>query len=306
MEQGDEWVYRVRDDAPSERVRIVEIHRRKQSFRVDIEFIDGEKAGQRENVPGKRLRAPWVSVQQYDQLMSDWARLRACTITDAEDGAIETVFRLLIPTETAVLEWDPVDRATTVTDPAALEKLIGRPIDNVRAECESFELDGTCVLSPLGSLRISEWACQVNPMRVLDWVLEEEKEARHRSKYGHTDRGRGGAEDSVVSAEQDHSFYLGYQRPEHELLRQWCGHRAITLQERLLAAEAEVHRLDILLASVIKHLKAGGDTPFAESVLREHVDDQITPTNIRPVVERPLSWWDVPPPPQPRFRGRWF
>jgi hypothetical protein len=57
VEQGDEWIYRVRDDALSERVRIIEIQRRKQSFRVEVEFIDGEKAGQRENVPGKRLRA---------------------------------------------------------------------------------------------------------------------------------------------------------------------------------------------------------------------------------------------------------
>jgi hypothetical protein len=238
--------------------------------------------------------------------VSDWARLRACTLTDVEDGAIETVFQILIPAEITVLEWDPVERAATVTDPSGLEKLMGRSIDEVRAECESFQLAGNWVVSPVGSLKISEWACRANPMQVLDWVLDEEKKARHRSKYGHVDRGRGGSEDTVVTAEEDHNFYLKYQRPEHELLRQWCGHRAITLQERLLAAESEVHRLDVLLASVVKYLRDSGDARYAESVLREHVDDQITPTNIRPVVERPLAWWDVPPPPQPRFRGRWF
>jgi hypothetical protein len=41
MEIGDEWIYRQRPYSPSERVRIISIEKRKQTTRVDIEFLDG-------------------------------------------------------------------------------------------------------------------------------------------------------------------------------------------------------------------------------------------------------------------------
>jgi hypothetical protein len=58
MDVGDEQIYRLRDDAPSDRVRILAIHPGKQRHRYDVEFLDGEKAGRQENVSGHRLRGP--------------------------------------------------------------------------------------------------------------------------------------------------------------------------------------------------------------------------------------------------------
>lgn len=65
MEIGDEQIYRLRDSAPSERVRVVAIDARKKNPRYDIEFLDGEKSGTTENTPAGRLRGPWVGVAEY-------------------------------------------------------------------------------------------------------------------------------------------------------------------------------------------------------------------------------------------------
>lgn len=53
---GDELIYRVREYAASERVRVAEIDERKKTPRYVVEFLDGEKKGSQENVPGSRLR----------------------------------------------------------------------------------------------------------------------------------------------------------------------------------------------------------------------------------------------------------
>ncbi|NKY27764.1 hypothetical protein [Nocardia gamkensis] len=66
MEVGDEYIYRAKDFAPSQRVRILGIERRKTTSRVDIEFLDGQARGTKENVPGNRLRGPWAQVDEFD------------------------------------------------------------------------------------------------------------------------------------------------------------------------------------------------------------------------------------------------
>lgn len=71
---GDELIYRLRDYAPSQRVQVVEIDTRKKTPRYVVEFLDGEQAGVRENVPRGRLRGPWADVDRYDTLMANCGR----------------------------------------------------------------------------------------------------------------------------------------------------------------------------------------------------------------------------------------
>lgn len=85
MKVGDEWVYRPRDQDPSERVRILSIEQKKQSFRADVEFLDGDRAGTLENVPGRRLKAPWNDVANDGLMAAAWERLDEYILTDAED-----------------------------------------------------------------------------------------------------------------------------------------------------------------------------------------------------------------------------
>jgi hypothetical protein len=74
--------------------------------------------------------------------------------------------------------------------------------------------------------------------------------------------------------------------PRHELLRQWCGHRAAALHERVLAAKAENHRLDLLVADLIQALDDGGETMLARVFEELHERDRTRPETVRPVVDR--------------------
>lgn len=301
---GEEWIYRLRDDAPSQRVRILTVQEGKKSRRVDVEFCDGPNAGVQENVPALRLRGLWSTVAEYDTLMANWDHLGEFDLTEAEQAAVETVYGLLIPEEIAEWLWKPVRFATAIHDPAALENLIGVPIAEIASRVASFDLGGVTMLSGEGTLVIAEYACRVSPVPVLDAVTEEEKKRREASRRGGRVRSVSGRVDYDTSPELEYEHYRRYYRPVHELLRQWCGHRAITLHERLAAAEAENHRLDVLIDRMIDTLADSGAIHAARALAQEHQEERITPENIRPVVERPLHPSEVPVRYE-RYRRRW-
>jgi hypothetical protein len=104
MDAGDEQIYRVSFNGPSERVRVVGIEKRKQSVRVDVEFLDGTKFGRRENISGSRLHGPWSSVKAFDELRANWQRLNGNGegLDDIEQSAVLMVLIALIPEDVAI------------------------------------------------------------------------------------------------------------------------------------------------------------------------------------------------------------
>lgn len=292
-EVGEELIYRLRDYAVSERVRVASIDTRKKTPRYVVEFLNGEKAGTQENVPAARLHGSWADVAAYDELMANWERIDQAELTDTEQSAVGQVFDLLIPREVAAWEWSPVRYATRIHDRGTLKSIVGVTVEDLLAQTEGFDLDGDVMLSPHGTLMIAEYACRVRPMPVLDWVLEEEKEYREKSKNGRPavsyDKHA-----YTTSPEWEYQMYLEYGRPLHELLRSWCGQRAATLQERLGAAEAENRRLDELIARLFEELKRLGHAQAVSYLARTYEDDRITPANYRPVVDRPLKPSEIP------------
>lgn len=294
MEIGDICIYRDHEYAPSERVQIADIQRGKQSYRADIEFLDGDKVGVHKNVLGNRLRGHWSDVAEYDLNMANWESLEDFKVTEVEESAIETVFELLVPESVATWEWKPIHFVTTVYDAEALMKVTGVPTADLIADIAWFEQDGETMLSPEGTLLIAELACRRNPMPILEWVIEEEKVKREECKRGGISRRVRGGQDVTTPPEWEYEFYLKYSRPLYEILRQWCGHRAVSFQERLDAAEAESRRLDVLVTRLIDALKAKGDEIFANYMEEEREEERITPEKLRPVVDRPLHPSEIP------------
>lgn len=88
----DHWVYRLRDDAPSEQVLILDVSRDKRKIRAEIEFVDGVGVGQKQSVPGNRLRVPWADVDTFDLLMANWLRLEDEHIDEVEEYASDVVY----------------------------------------------------------------------------------------------------------------------------------------------------------------------------------------------------------------------
>ncbi len=292
MQVGEEWIYRLSDRSASERVRVVAIHPKKTSSRVDVEFIDD---GHMENVPGARLRGPWSDVAAFDQLMANWQRLEdESDLTEAEEASVEPIFDLLIPRSVATWEWSPVRYVTAVHDRAGLEEIVGVRLDELMSGIASFEREGALMLSPEGTLRIAEVVCGRRPAEVLAWVMREEEEIREKCKRGSTFKNALRPGESTTSPEWEYESYLRYYKPLHELVREWCGHRAVTFHERLAAAEAEVRRLDILVARSIDAIRERDGNFLADVFEEEHNRERITPEKVRPVVERPLRPDEIP------------
>lgn len=287
-------------------VKIIGIERRKQTTRVDIEFLDGVKAGVRDNVPGIRLPRAWSEVAEYDELMANWQRLDRNSLDETAEWAVTDVFDLLIPEAVAAFDRSLVKHGASVYQHGLLECIMRGPFGDVLDQVEWFENVGTIELSANGSLLIAECVCRANPSPVLENVMASETETRDRCKRGRTWEGRDGSDERTTTPEWEFEWYRTRLRPVHELLRQWCGHRSVTFCERLTAAEAEVRRLDILLARVIDTLREH-NTFQAEIFERDHNEERIRPENIRPVVDRPLAPWEMPVIEIPaRRRGRWW
>lgn len=288
VEPGHEYVYRESTFAKSQHVRVIEVERRPRSTRVEIEFLEGADAGTRRQVPGGRLRAPWAEVVGFDELWANWARLASDEYeqTRAEEFAVVTVFESLIPPEVAECGSGPVRDSVAIRDRVALEKILDVSLDDLLSRFEHFDTDGSTFVSPSFVPLMCELACRANPMPILDVVRKEEEEKREECKRVRTiELFRG--EERTIYPEQSYASYLELWRPTHELLRQWCGHRAVTFQERLTAAEAEVKRLEGLLIRTIDIVKRS-DERSAEWIEREMDTERILPENVRPVVDRPI------------------
>lgn len=280
-EVGTEWIYRLRDSAPSERVRILEVNSHERRHRCVIEFLDGDKVGRVEDVPAKRLRNPWAEVQAYDTLMANWERIDNADMTDTERWSVSHVFDWAIPPKVAELMRRPVEDAVQIHDVHELEKLTGVLISDITAEHESFNHDGDLIFSPNAGMLIAEHVCRTNPAPVLAGIIDEETAVRNRIKNG-TNR----------FGDPTHSelrTYQEYDRPQHELMRSWCGHRQVSQYERLQAAEAENARL----MGIIKELFDVIDQLDRKDLVRHIADDywknQITGGTYRPIIQEPPS-----------------
>ena len=181
-----------------------------------------------------------------------------------------------------------------------MPSVLGRSKSGSRAATESQWVSFLGVLLGSGRfprvVRIAELACKRSSTVFLDWVVDEERKLRPLTKRGWTIGLSNKDCDRPTSPEWEWHWYLDHHRPKHELLRQSCGDRAIMFHERLLAAEAEIQRLDVVVARLIDELKETEtiDVKFAERTEKEIEKERITPANIRPVVDRPLDFSEIP------------
>ncbi|WP_234754166.1 hypothetical protein [Arthrobacter ramosus] len=236
---------------------------------------------------------PWDQAAQYDATMAGWKRLREEPIDQNESSALWTALELLVPSDVAELYLTPVDDALVVHDQSALESLTGQLLSTLPADHSRVIHDGKPCLSPRASLAVAERACHKNPAPILELIIAEETKYREKSKRGGLDEDWETKKPVETSPRYEYEFYLRWKKPVHELLRQWCGYRSITAHERLLAAEAEVNRLDVLLAWAVDCIRRTNESTAA-AIEKEHEEDRITPYNIRPVPQRPLEPHEIP------------
>lgn len=276
---GEEWIYRLRDSSPSERVLILEVNDHERRHRRVIQFLDGDKAGTVEDVPAKRLREPWENVTAYDTLMENWQRIDDADLTDTERYAVDHIFRWVIPSQVAELIHRPVEKAVRVYHLEELERLTGLTINDLCADYENFHHDGDLILPPNAGMVIAEHACRTTPDSVLARIIDEETAVRNRIKHG-TNR-FGDPTHSELRAYQE------YDRPRHELIRSWCGHRQVSQYERLQAAEAENARLMGIIKQLFEVIDRLDGKDLARHIARDYWENQITEGTYRPTIQEP-------------------
>ena len=184
MDIGDEWIYRRKTYSPSQRVKILGIEKRKQTTRIDIELLDGERIGLHDNVARSRLHGLWSTVVECDERMANWQRLSGSDIDDSEESAFGDVFDILIPESIARYDNSSVRNGATVRDRAALEQLMRRRMDDLLDCVEWFDHDDVMELSADGTLMIAQYVCAGNPSPLLERVLSEEAQSRVCCKGG--------------------------------------------------------------------------------------------------------------------------
>ncbi|TAJ49661.1 MAG: hypothetical protein EPO52_01495 [Herbiconiux sp.] len=296
MKIGDEVIFRDRDiGGTSERVLLRGEEKTKHKHRADIEFVEGSKAGRKRNVPYARIKGPWSGVLEYDALMAQWEALGTVEIHEVELRALEAVYGEYFNWEIAELLYGVGHvGATKVFDLGGFEALAGVSAHEASAPFKPFMHEESLIVSAEGSLAIAELLCRGNPQKMLAWVEEQEAEIRMRVKHGHEFVSPLDNEEKYSPPEREWKIYLERERPVFELIRQFCGYKAVNERDRLQAAEAEVNRLDILAASAIERLRELGDDARADQLAEEHDRDRITPALVRPPIDRPLSRDEIP------------
>ncbi len=164
MEVVDEQIYRASYYAPSERVAIRAMELRKKSTRVDVEFLDGTKAGRHTNVPASRLNGPWSSIRVFDELRANWLRLNGtgAGLDDAEQSAVLAVPIAFVPDDVAMYDNSPVRHGISISDVPALEQLMKRAVSDVLDQVEWFEYQDELQISALGTLLVAEYLASAN------------------------------------------------------------------------------------------------------------------------------------------------
>ena len=140
---------------------------------------------------------------------------------------------------------------------------------DVLEHIEWFEHAGELELSAAGTLLIAEYVTAANPVPLLEAVMAEEVESRQDRKSGRERDAYDGSGKQMTSPEGEFAWYRRRIRPKHELVRAWCKHRSVTFVERLIAAEAEVQRLDALVATLVDLLRKH-DVNAADAYEHEH------------------------------------
>ncbi|KXP07935.1 MULTISPECIES: hypothetical protein [Tsukamurella] len=287
---GEHWAYRKASHLPASEVEVLGSTQVGRKVRIEIRHLDD---GRTESVTIGKLPTRW---DQLDALLAHEAKWRWLTdfeLHEVEDRVLTAVFERQVPESIASI-FDTNDNVTTVYDVPAFEEFLGCTLDELAARAPvDLEADPP-IIGREGTLIAAELICRRSPQPILDDIHEEELKARHACKHGAPNRVKLRPDDpDTTSPEWEWYWYLKDIRPRHELLRQWCGFRAVSADERRRAAEEEARRLDLLLTEAIEALKHHNEWE-ARAFAERQEDGRITPERVRPQIDRPLKPHEIP------------
>lgn len=236
MTPGREWIYRAQDDGPSRRVRIVGERRTARTVQMEIEHLDGARAGQRQVVGLRRLKGPWEEVAAIDALDAKRRELVASRrFRRPEDTAALVALARVMPHGVIDLpEWP--GGSVVIRDPDAVASRCRVPLADLMPESDSLGTEDGLLVSADVLVRIAQAACAAHPGTMHTELLSRERRLLidPRSRELRTQEPAG---------------------PVTAILHEWCGTEPLELRLRLAALENALAWQRALVTSAAEALR---------------------------------------------------
>lgn len=235
--------------------------------RVLIRFLGDEFEGREEWVPPNRLKVPWAEVDDFRAAETRWAAVKAeSRVTEGEDSAAGIVFDKLVNSKVASVIYN-VDGVVRIHDVDVLAESLDIDAKTMRSDPVSFVEDGDLVSPWSITELIARRACELDPEPILSYVANEEAKAAEEATYGRWYRATRSYPGFEVSPEDCFKSDEEFGRPVREVLRRWCGQKAVARRDELAALRTEVRRIGRPTEAAIRALRPGlSASPYSNLV----------------------------------------
>ncbi|NCD20285.1 MAG: hypothetical protein EOL89_09935 [Actinobacteria bacterium] len=229
-------------------MRIVGEHRTSTTIQMEIEHLEGPRAGQRVKVGLRRLKGPWSGVEAFDshdRKLRDLERSHHATHrTDYSAAAV--VIAAAVPAHVMEgLSWP--GRGVVVHDQEALSALCGVPATELVREDDSIEADDGLLVGADTMVRVARAICTAHPEAMRKELLKRERR--------------------LLLA--PHSREVRAAVPENDVtgvLHDWCGTQPSEIRLRLIALENELSWQRSLVREAMEMLRACGVGALADNL----------------------------------------
>ena len=164
----------------------------------------------------------------------------------------------------AELHWR--DHYLAVKDMQQFASIAGMSVENLTSHGSTFDDPERGFIIPWPvALLAAESLAQRQPDAVADAVDRDEREFQQEAIHGHHYGGRSGEWD--VPPERVIAYDDEYGKPVRELLRAWCGAKAVSRLDELRALRVEIKRVGQIAEQAIRSLRDHGFPGEAEDLM---------------------------------------
>lgn len=245
---GEEWIFRAQDEGPSRRVRIVGEYRTPTTIQMEIEHLEGPRAGQRVKVGLRRLKGPWSGVEEYDahdRRHRDLANSHLNAHSSEYSAAVVAAGALVPSHVMEKLSWP--GRGMVVHDPDALATVCDALFTDLVQADESLESEAGLLVNAQAFIRIAKAACTAHPGLMTPELLRRE---RRLLLVPHVREVRAATPEDGVAA----------------VLHGWCGTHPSEIGLRVEALENELSWQRALVREAMEMLTACGFETLARNL----------------------------------------
>ncbi|MBT2266344.1 hypothetical protein [Rhodococcus erythropolis] len=235
---GARFAHRPRPKDPLAEVEILKLGmKRRQHQRISVRWVDESFEGQRDWVPATQLKCSWRDRGDFLTWERNWAAIIPNLRGSDEIWAAELVFEVLVETGVGWVETDKRAGVTKIFDTEAFAALLGVDLEFFDDPL-SFVDDDALIVSWSTTERICRRLTEVHTDDVLQMVTNNYVPAVHP---------------------QD----KGWEDDAYELVLDWCGRKARSVTDDVVALRNELARVRQIAENAIQLFRDSESLPKA-------------------------------------------